>query len=135
LSVIAGCGGLDVRRGRRLSKDCGAEKESCGENGTAARIHSAVILTVGFEKTLNERMRLSTEPVDLFPECSPFWRHSNSGRFLGQFPDVVFDRLLQGFAHLARIMECALSNLVLDRKNDVHWQSMWQCRCRVNVAN
>jgi hypothetical protein len=32
-------------------------------------------------------------------------------------------------------MACALSNLVLDRKNDVHWQSMWQCRCRVNVAN
>jgi hypothetical protein len=53
-SVIADAGGLDVRSGRRLSKDCGAEKESGGENGAAARIHSAVILTVRFEKTLNE---------------------------------------------------------------------------------
>jgi hypothetical protein len=40
--------------GRRLSKDCGAEDKGGGEYGAAARIHSAVILTVGFEKTLNE---------------------------------------------------------------------------------
>jgi len=80
-------------------------------------------------------MRLSTEPVDLFPERSPVRDHANSHWFLGQFPDVVFDRLLQGFAHRGSTSACALGNLILDGKNDVHGQSMWECLSRVNVEN
>ena len=75
------------------------------------------------------------ESVDFFPERSASRSHPDSLGFLGQQADIVFESVFQSFAHLGGTLARAFGDLILDRKSDVHWQSMGVCPCCVNVAN
>ena len=77
----------------------------------------------------------SAYAVGLFPESSVLGEYFRSLGTLRERPNVVFDRLLDGFTHVREPFPRALGDFVFDGNSDVHCQSMCVYARHVNVAN